>query len=51
MNSWCRDPYCAKLAEGFTNGKGFPDAVDDAIEVFAKEVERFIKLIGSEGKA
>jgi len=27
-----------------------PDAIEEAVEVFAKECERFIKLFRSEGK-
>lgn len=50
LNSWARDPYCENLSKGLVS-KGFPDAVEEAVETFAKVVERFIKLLGSEGKA
>ena len=40
----------AELSKGLAT-KPLPDAIEDAIEVMAKECERFIKLLGSEGKA
>ncbi|KAJ7675431.1 aldolase [Mycena rosella] len=50
VNSWARDPYAKALAEGLQT-KPFPEAVDDATEVFAKVCDRFIKLFNSAGKA
>ncbi|KAK4688484.1 fructose-bisphosphate aldolase, class II, partial [Tremellales sp. Uapishka_1] len=50
VNSWCRDPYVEALSKGLAS-KPFPEATEDATEVFAKAAERFIKLFGSEGKA
>ncbi|KAJ7736740.1 aldolase [Mycena maculata] len=50
VNSWARDPYAKALAEGLQT-KPFPDAVDDATEVFSKVCDRFFKLFGSVGKA
>ncbi|GBE87003.1 ketose-bisphosphate aldolase [Sparassis latifolia] len=50
VNSWGRDPYAKALAEGLQT-KSFPDAVEDATEVFAGVCERFFKVFGSEGKA
>ncbi len=49
INSWARDPYNETLSKGIVS-KGFPDAVEDAVEAFAVQVERFIKLLGSAGK-
>ncbi|KAI0629862.1 aldolase [Trametes polyzona] len=50
INGWGRDPYAKKLAEGLLT-KPFPDAVDDAVEVFEEVCEKFFKLFGSAGKA
>ncbi|KAK1922895.1 ketose-bisphosphate aldolase [Papiliotrema laurentii] len=50
VNSWCRDPYVENLAEGLKN-KPFPEAIEDATEVFAKKCEWFFHLFGSAGKA
>ncbi|KAJ7117918.1 aldolase [Mycena crocata] len=50
VNSWARDPYAKALAEGLQT-KPFPDAVDDATEVFSKVCDRFFKLFNSAGKA
>ncbi|EJF61029.1 aldolase [Dichomitus squalens LYAD-421 SS1] len=50
INSWGRDPYAKKLAEGLQT-KTFPEAVDDATKVFEDVCERFFNLFGSVGKA
>ncbi|KAJ7086466.1 aldolase [Mycena belliarum] len=50
INSWGRDPYAKALAESLQT-KPFPDAVEDATEVFAKVCDRFIRLFDSMGKA
>ena len=50
VNSWCRDPYVEALHTGLAS-KPFPEAQEDATEVFAKNCEKFFKLFGSEGKA
>ncbi|PPQ68903.1 hypothetical protein CVT26_001840 [Gymnopilus dilepis] len=50
VNSWCRDPYAKALGEGLLS-KPFPQAVEDATEVFAKNCDRFFTLFGSAGKA
>ncbi|KAJ7641465.1 aldolase [Roridomyces roridus] len=50
VNSWARDPYVKALTEGLQT-KPFPDAADEATEVFAKVCDRFIVLFGSAGKA
>jgi len=50
INSWGRDPYAKALAAGLQS-KPFPDAVEEATEVFAGVCERFMTLFGSEGKA
>ncbi|KAI0671068.1 aldolase [Trametes maxima] len=50
INSWGRDPYAKKLAEGLKN-KPFPDAVEGATKVFESVCERFFTLFGSAGKA
>ncbi|KAJ6618006.1 aldolase [Mycena sp. CBHHK59/15] len=50
VNSWARDPYAKALASGLAE-KPFPDAVEDATEVFAKVCDRFFKLFDSAGKA
>ncbi|KAF9267218.1 aldolase [Marasmius fiardii PR-910] len=50
VNSWARDLYVKALAAGLQS-KPFPDAVEEATEVFAAVCERFIKLFGSDGKA
>ncbi|KAJ8091859.1 hypothetical protein PM082_021095 [Marasmius tenuissimus] len=50
VNSWARDPYVKALAAALQT-KPFPDAVEEATEVFAGVCERFIKLFGSDGKA
>jgi fructose-bisphosphate aldolase class II len=50
VNSWCRDKathvYGAKFPE-----TPFPDVQEEATEAFAAECERFMKLLGSSGKA
>ncbi|KZV61640.1 aldolase [Peniophora sp. CONT] len=51
VNSWARDPYVKSLADGLQAGKPFPDAIEDATEVFAGVCDRFFKLFGSAGKA
>lgn len=50
INSWGRDPYARRLAEGLQS-KPFPDAVEDATKVFEDVCERFFNLFGSTGKA
>jgi len=50
VNSWGRDLYAKSLGEGLLS-KPFPEAVEDATEVFAKSCDRFFKLFGSAGKA
>ncbi|KDR72895.1 hypothetical protein GALMADRAFT_142607 [Galerina marginata CBS 339.88] len=50
VNSWCRDPYAKALGQNLLS-KPFPDAVEDATEVFAKNCDRFFTLFGSSGKA
>ncbi|EGO03100.1 hypothetical protein SERLA73DRAFT_176616 [Serpula lacrymans var. lacrymans S7.3] len=50
VNSWGRDPYAKQLAIGLQT-KSFPEAVEEATEVFASVCERFMKLFGSAGKA
>lgn len=50
VNSWARDPYVKKLADGLQT-MPFPDAVEEATEVFAKACERLLILFGSAGKA
>lgn len=42
--------YAKALGEGLLP-KSFPDAVEDATEVFANECERIMKIFGSTGKA
>jgi len=50
VNSWCRDPYAKALGEGLTS-KPFPEATEEATDVFVENCMRFFKLFGSEGKA
>jgi fructose-bisphosphate aldolase class II len=50
VNSWIRDPYVAALSKGLAT-KPFPEATEEATEVFAKTTERMLKLFGSAGKA
>ncbi|KAF9005098.1 ketose-bisphosphate aldolase [Cyathus striatus] len=50
VNSWARDPYAKKLGESLLT-KPFPEAVEEATEVFAQVCERFFHLFGSSGKA
>ncbi|CDO72055.1 hypothetical protein BN946_scf184943.g90 [Trametes cinnabarina] len=50
INSWGRDPYAKKLAESLQS-KPFPDAVDEAVQVFVDVCDRFFHLFGSAGKA
>jgi fructose-bisphosphate aldolase class II len=50
VNSWCRDPYVENLSQGLAS-KPFPEAQEEATEVFAKACERFFHLFGSAGKA
>ncbi|KDQ49995.1 hypothetical protein JAAARDRAFT_142624 [Jaapia argillacea MUCL 33604] len=50
VNSWGRDPYAKALAAGLQS-KPFPDAVEEATEVFAKVCERFFNVFQSVGKA
>ena len=50
VNSWARDPYVKELVLGL-QGKPFPEAVEDATEVFAKVCDRFFELFDSKGKA
>lgn len=51
VNSWIRDPYAEHLARALSSGTPLPDAIEEAIEVNAKECERFFHLLGSAGKA
>ncbi|KAJ7912578.1 aldolase [Mycena leptocephala] len=50
VNSWGRDPYAKSLAEGLRT-KPFPEAVEDATEVFSKVCDHFFRLFNSAGKA
>ncbi|KAF7297164.1 Aldolase [Mycena indigotica] len=50
VNSWGRDPYAKALAAGLQT-KPFPDAVEEATDIFAGVCDRFIQLFGSAGKA
>jgi len=50
INSWARDPYAKALVAGLQT-KPFPEAVEEATEVFARECDRFLILFGSAGKA
>lgn len=50
VNSWVRDPYAKALSEGLAT-KPFPDAQEDATEVFAQHCEKWFKIFGSAGKA
>ena len=50
VNSWARDPYVKALVAGL-HTKPFPDAAEEATEVFAKVCDRFFDLFGSSGKA
>lgn len=50
INSWGRNPYAKHLGESLLS-KPFPDAVEEATEVFAKVCDRFFTLFGSAGKA
>lgn len=50
VNSWARDPYATALSVALQT-KPFPDAVEEATEVFARVCDRFIELFGSKGKA
>lgn len=50
VNSWCRDPYAEALSKALA-GTPFPEATEEATEVFAENCAKFFKLFGSEGKA
>lgn len=50
MNSWCRDKATHVYGEKFPETP-FPDVQEEATEAFAAECERFMKLLGSSGKA
>lgn len=50
MNSWGRDPYVKSLVAGLQD-KPFPDAVEDATEIFSKSCDRFFALFSSVNKA
>ncbi|KAF9467684.1 ketose-bisphosphate aldolase [Collybia nuda] len=50
INSWGRDVYAKRLGESLLS-KPFPDAVEEATEVFANSCDRFFRLFGSAGKA
>jgi fructose-bisphosphate aldolase class II len=50
VNSWNRDPYAAALSKGLANDP-FPDATENATELFAQECAKWIKRFGSDGKA
>ncbi|KAF8147803.1 aldolase [Mycena galopus ATCC 62051] len=50
VNSWGRDPYAKALAEALQT-KPFPEAVEDATEVFSKVCDRFFEVFHSAGKA
>ncbi|KAK0200362.1 aldolase [Desarmillaria ectypa] len=49
VNSWGRDPYIESLTAG-PRSKPFPDAVEEATEVFAKVCDRFFILFDSVGR-
>ncbi|KIY44670.1 aldolase [Fistulina hepatica ATCC 64428] len=51
VNSWARDPYVKAFSTALANGTPFPDAVEEATEVFAKECLRLMDVFGSTGKA
>lgn len=50
VNSWCRDKATEVYGKGFPDTP-FPDVQEEATEAFAAECERFMKLLGSSGKA
>ncbi|KAJ7902783.1 ketose-bisphosphate aldolase [Mycena olivaceomarginata] len=50
VNSWGRDPYAKALAVALQT-KPFPEAVEEATEVFSTVCDRFFKLFDSAGKA
>ena len=50
VNSWARDPYVTSLISGL-KGRSLPDAIEEATEIFARECERFMDVLGSTGKA
>ncbi|KIK57444.1 hypothetical protein GYMLUDRAFT_46326 [Collybiopsis luxurians FD-317 M1] len=50
INSWARDPYLETFTASIQS-KPFPDAIEEATEVFAKSCDRFMELFGSKGKA
>ncbi|KAF5390957.1 hypothetical protein D9757_003962 [Collybiopsis confluens] len=51
INSWARDPYLESLTASIQAGKPFPDAIEEATEVFARSCDRFMELFGSKGRA
>ncbi|KAF8633115.1 hypothetical protein AX15_001498 [Amanita polypyramis BW_CC] len=50
VNTAARDPYVETFSQGLTQ-KPFPDAIEEATEVFAGVCERLFTLFGSAGKA
>jgi fructose-bisphosphate aldolase class II len=50
VNSWCRDKVADTFGAKFPDTP-FPDVQEEATEAFAAECERFMKLLGSAGKA
>lgn len=51
VNSWCRDPMTARLAEGLAAGEPLPDIYEACTETYAKACERFFTLFRSAGRA
>jgi fructose-bisphosphate aldolase, class II len=52
INSWARDPTNAFIQKSLAEGKlGMPEIYDEASNIYAGVVERFMKLLGSAGKA
>lgn len=52
INSWARDPTNKFLAESILEAKlGMPEIYDGASDIYKKEVTRFMKMLGSAGKA
>jgi len=52
INSWARDPTNSFLANSILEAKlGMPEIYDGASDIYKKEVTRFMKMLGSAGKA
>ncbi|KAK2464959.1 hypothetical protein APHAL10511_003035 [Amanita phalloides] len=50
VNSAARDPYVIKLSQGLSD-MPFPDAIEEATEVFAEVCQGFFTIFGSKGMA